>query len=115
MYKRQQYLLGAGIKKVATVHDKKTYGQGLVEAFTKEFTAKGGSVATAQTINPDDSNYSAVVQQVKSSGATALYYGGEYPQMGPLSKQLHGAGVAIPLMGGDGVFDKQYILSLIHI
>ena len=33
VYKRQaQYLLGAGIKKVATVHDKKTYGQGLVEA-----------------------------------------------------------------------------------
>ena len=29
-----QYLLGAGIKKVATVHDKKAYGQGLVEAFS---------------------------------------------------------------------------------
>ncbi len=104
-----QYLIGKGIKKVATVHDKKTYGQGLVDAFTKEFTAKGGTIATAQTINPDDANYSAVVSQVKSAGAEALYYGGEYPQMGPLSKQLHGAGVAIPLMGGDGVFDKQYV------
>ena len=104
-----QYLVEQGIKKVATVHDKKTYGQGLVDAFTKEFTAKGGTVATAQTINPDDANYSAVAQQVTAAGAQALYYGGEYPEMGPLSKQLHGAGTAIPLMGGDGVYDPQYI------
>ena len=28
----------AGIKEIATVHDKKTYGQGLVDAFTEEYT-----------------------------------------------------------------------------
>lgn len=104
-----QYLVEQGIKKVATVHDKKTYGQGLVEAFSKEFQAKGGSIATVQTINPDDANYAAVAQQVKAAGAEALYYGGEYPEMGPLSKQLHAAGTAIPVMGGDGVYDPQYI------
>ena len=32
----------AGLKKVATVHDKKAYGQGLVEAFTAEFKTLGG-------------------------------------------------------------------------
>ena len=34
----------AGIKSVATVHDKKTYGQGLVEAFTGEFKKLGGTI-----------------------------------------------------------------------
>jgi ABC-type branched-subunit amino acid transport system substrate-binding protein len=39
-----QYLFECrGIKSVATIHDKKTYGQGLVEAFTAEFTKGGGT------------------------------------------------------------------------
>ena len=104
-----QYLLGAGIKKVATIHDKKAYGQGLVEAFTKAFTAGGGTVTDAETINPDDKDFSAVISKVKPTGPEAVYYGGEYPQAGPLSKQLAAAGLNVPLMGGDGIYDGNYI------
>ena len=39
----------------------------------------------------------------------AVYYGGEYPVAGPLSKQLAEAGLNIPLMSGDGIIDRQYI------
>ena len=35
----------------------------------------------------------------------AVYYGGEYPAAGPLSEQLAGAGLNVPLMGGDGIVD----------
>jgi branched-chain amino acid transport system substrate-binding protein len=98
-----------GIKKVATVHDKKTYGQGLVAAFTKEFTKLGGTVTAAETINPDDSNFQAVISKVKPTGPQALYYGGEYPAGGPLSQQMKAAGLKIPLMGGDGIFDPKFI------
>ena len=41
----------AGAKKVATIHDKKTYGQGLVDAFTAEFKKLGGEIVAAETIN----------------------------------------------------------------
>ena len=104
-----QYLLSRGIKKVATIHDKKTYGQGLVEAFTKEFTAKGGTVSAATTINPDDSNFQTAITAVKGSAPQAVYYGGEYPQAGPLSQQMKSAGLNVPLMGGDGIFDAKFI------
>ncbi len=104
-----QYLLGAGIKKVATIHDKKAYGQGLVEAFTKAFTAGGGTITEAETINPDDKDFSAVISKVKPSGPDAVYYGGEYPQAGPLSKQMAAAGLTVPLMGGDGIYDGNFI------
>ena len=40
----------AGIKEVATIHDKKAYGQGLVESFTSEFEKLGGKVVAAETI-----------------------------------------------------------------
>jgi branched-chain amino acid transport system substrate-binding protein len=104
-----QYLLGAGIKKVATIHDKKAYGQGLVEAFTKAFKAGGGTVTDAETINPDDKDFSAVITKVKATGPDAVYYGGEYPQAGPLSKQMASAGLNVPVMGGDGIYDPNFI------
>lgn len=104
-----QYLLGVGIKKVATIHDKKAYGQGLVDNFTTAFKAGGGTVVAAETINPDDSDFSAVISKVKAKSPSAIYYGGEYPQAGPLAKQAKAAGLDVPLMGGDGIFDANFI------
>lgn len=98
----------AGIKEVATIHDKKTYGQGLVDAFTQEFTKLGGKVVAAETINPDDDKYDAVITKVKPANPKAVYYGGEYPQAGPLSQQMKAAGLNVPLMGGDGIFSGEY-------
>lgn len=104
-----KFLLDAGMKKVATVHDKKAYGQGLVEEFTKAFKAGGGTITAAETINPDDSDFSAVITKVKASAPELVYYGGEYPQAGPLSGQMKAAGLKVPLMGGDGIYDPTYI------
>jgi branched-chain amino acid transport system substrate-binding protein len=99
----------ANIKKVATIHDKKTYGQGLVAAFSKEFKTLGGTITAAETINPDESNYQSVISKVKPTAPQAVYYGGEYPQAGPLSQQMKAAGLKVPLMGGDGIFDPKFI------
>lgn len=104
-----QYLLGAGIKNVATIHDKKTYGQGLVNAFTEEYTKLGGKITAAETINPDDDKYDAVISKIKPSNPKAVYYGGEYPQAGPFSQQMKAAGLNVPLMGGDGIFSGEFI------
>ena len=104
-----RYLFDAGIKEVATVHDKKAYGQGLVAAFTTEFEKLGGKIVAAETINPDEDKYDAVVSAIKPKAPKALYYGGEYPQGGPLSQQMKAQGLNVPLMGGDGLFDGKYI------
>jgi branched-chain amino acid transport system substrate-binding protein len=104
-----KYLLESGVKKVATIHDKKAYGQGLVGTFTEEFKKLGGQVVAAETINPDDSNFQAVISAVKPSAPQAVYYGGEYPQAGPLSQQMKAAGLNVPLMGGDGIYDPKFI------
>ena len=99
----------AGFKKVATINDKKTYGQGLVKEFTKFYTALGGTITSAETINPDESNFQSVISKVKPTAPQAVYYGGEYPQAGPLSQQMKAAGLNVPLMGGDGIYDPKYI------
>ncbi|HEU5487141.1 MAG TPA: branched-chain amino acid ABC transporter substrate-binding protein, partial [Microlunatus sp.] len=104
-----KYLYESGKTKVATIHDKKAYGQGLVTAFTEAFKSAGGEVVAAETINPDDKDFSAVINKVKGSSPQAVYYGGEYPQAGPLSQQMKAAGLNVPLMGGDGIFDPAFI------
>jgi len=104
-----KFLLDQGIKSVATVHDKKTYGQGLVQYFTEAFKKGGGTIVAAETINPDESNYAPVVSKIAPSKPQAVYYGGEYPQAGPLSQQMKAAGLNVPLMGGDGIYDPTYI------
>ncbi|MFC0863412.1 branched-chain amino acid ABC transporter substrate-binding protein [Sphaerimonospora cavernae] len=98
-----------GIKKIATINDKKTYGVGLVAQFTKEFKALGGEVVSEQTINPDDTDYSSVIAKVAAAKPDLLYYGGEYPQAGPLSRQMKARGLNVALMGGDGIVDPKYI------
>ncbi|HET7476821.1 MAG TPA: branched-chain amino acid ABC transporter substrate-binding protein [Dermatophilaceae bacterium] len=104
-----KFLLDTGIKQVATIHDKKTYGQGLVKYFTDAFKKGGGTIVAAETINPDEGNFGPVVSKVAPSKPKAVFYGGEYPQAGPLSKQMKAGGLAVPLMGGDGIFDPKYI------
>lgn len=104
-----KYLLDAGIKAVATIHDKKAYGQGLVTAFTEAFTSGGGTIVAAETVNPDDKDFNAVISKVKTGNPGAVYYGGEYPVSGPLSQQMKAAALNVPLMGGDGMYDNAYI------
>jgi branched-chain amino acid transport system substrate-binding protein len=104
-----QYLIDSGVKELGTIHDKKIYGQGLVQSVTENFEKLGGKVVAAETINPDDSDFSAVITKVKAANPQAVYYGGEYPQAGPLSKQMKAAGLKVALMGGDGIFDPTYI------
>ncbi|MEV6196215.1 branched-chain amino acid ABC transporter substrate-binding protein [Streptomyces sp. NPDC051920] len=97
------------VKKIATVDDKKTYGTGIVENFKDAYEKLGGKVVIHQSINPDESDYAAVVNSVRSSGAQGVFYGGEYPQAGPLKKQLVAAGFEGPMGGGDALKDDALV------
>jgi branched-chain amino acid transport system substrate-binding protein len=96
-------------KNVVTIHDKKTYGQGLVAEFSKQIVKNGGKVVAAETINPGDQDFSAVLDKIKPLNPDLIYYGGEYPEASLIARQAKDKGIDAPLMGGDGIFDKTYI------
>jgi branched-chain amino acid transport system substrate-binding protein len=105
-----QYVYNKAKKaKAFVIDDKKTYGAGLAGTFTDEFKKLGGKIVGTEHINPDTKDFSAVATKVKNSGAQVVYYGGEYPQAGPLSKQIKAAGAKIPLIGGDGIYADDFI------
>jgi branched-chain amino acid transport system substrate-binding protein len=99
----------AGKKKVAIITDGKTYGDGLAGEFRKQLEKQGGTVVAQEKVGEKDTDFSGVIAKVKPSGPELLYYGGEYPAAGPLSKQMKDAGLSIPLFGGDGIFDDKFI------
>jgi len=99
----------AGKKKIAVIQDGKTYGAGLAAAFSERATADGATIVDKEQVGEKDTDFSGVLTKVKAAAPDAIYYGGEYPVAGPLSKQAQGLGLTVPVMGGDGVFDPKYI------
>ena len=99
----------AGKRNVVVIHDKKTYGQGLALAFKGQFEKLGGKVPTVETVEPDDKDFSAVLSRVKRFNPDMIYFGGEYPAASLLTSQADQQGLKVPLMGGDGIYDKTYI------
>ncbi|MFF4602339.1 branched-chain amino acid ABC transporter substrate-binding protein [Streptomyces sp. NPDC001339] len=96
-------------RSVFVIDDKTTYGAGLVGTFKAEFVKRGGKVVGAEHVNPFDTDFSAVADKVRTSGADLVYYGGDYRAAGSLSSQLKRAGVGIPFAGGDGIDSDTYI------
>jgi branched-chain amino acid transport system substrate-binding protein len=99
----------AGKKSIAIITDGLTYGEGLADTFTGRAEEKGAKIVTRQKIGEKDTDFSGVIAAIKPFNPDGVYFGGQYPQAGPLSKQLAGAGLNIPVMGGDGIFDDDFI------
>jgi len=88
---------------VAVLHDKQSYGQGIAAAVRDELEKAGVKVAMFEGINAGDSDYSAVITKIRSSGADFVYYGGYHPEMGLLLRQGAEQGLNVKFMGPEGV------------
>lgn len=90
-------------KKVGVLHDKQSYGQGIATAVRDTLGKAGVDVALFEGINAGDSDYSAVITKLKSSGVDFVYYGGYHPEMGLLLRQASEQGLKARFMGPEGV------------
>ncbi len=79
-----------GKRRMALVHDKTPYGQGIAEQFQKTFTALGGRVVTVDGISVGDKDFKALLTKIKSDAASAegVYFGGLYTEAGLILKQM---------------------------
>src|SRR5690625_311704 len=89
-------------EKVAVLHDKQSYGQGIAQSARDEPEKAGYEIALLEGINDGDSDYSAVLTNLKSSGADLVYYGGYHPEMGLLLRRGAEQDLDITFMGPEG-------------
>ncbi|MFE6456728.1 ABC transporter substrate-binding protein [Streptomyces cinereoruber] len=104
-----RYLHGVGKTKLYVVDDASPHGTAVASGLTSEWKRLGGTVVGTERVDPAERDFAGLALRVRSSGAEAVYFGGYYDTAAPLSQQLKQAGVTVPLMGGDGIFDQAYL------
>lgn len=92
--------------KVAVVDDASEYGKGLADIVKQSLGAK---VTATDTVQTGQTDFSPTVTKIKSSGVTAVFFGGYYAEAGLLKKQMTDAGITATLVVGDGVKDDGFI------
>ncbi|WP_405982775.1 bifunctional serine/threonine-protein kinase/ABC transporter substrate-binding protein [Streptomyces sp. NBC_00158] len=101
----------AGKSRLYVIDDAGEYGAGLAAGVAAEFRKLGGSLVGTDHVDPAQGGFSELASKVRASGADAVYFGGYHTTAAPLSRQLKEAGVTAPLMGGDGIFDQQFLTA----
>ncbi len=99
-----------GLKKVYILDDTEAYGKGIADNFEKEFKTKGGTILGHEGIQTGTTDYSSTLTKIAAMKPDFIYYGGTSSNNIPLArKQMKAAGLSIPLMGGDGIKDEEFL------
>ncbi len=96
-------------KKVAILHDKQSYGQGLATAVKNGLEAQKIPVALFEGINAGESDYSAIVTKMKSEGVDFIYFGGYHPELGLIARQSRERGLTATIMSVEGAANAELL------
>jgi branched-chain amino acid transport system substrate-binding protein len=111
----QQGLIGAefikkklGFKKIAIIHDRSTYGQGLADEVKKGLEGYA-QIAYYGGITKGEQDFKPVLTAIKEKSPELIYFGGIYPEAGLIVKQARELGIKAVFMSGDGTIDPKFI------
>jgi branched-chain amino acid transport system substrate-binding protein len=94
-----------GVESLYVIDDQTSYAVGLADAAVAAFEEAGGTIAGRESVNRDDVDFSSLVTVIKSSGAGAVFFPGQFASQGALiAKQMAEQGVDAILFGADGFF-----------
>ncbi|CAY76120.1 branched-chain amino acid ABC transport system,periplasmic component [Erwinia pyrifoliae DSM 12163] len=99
-----RYILSAvKPQRIAVVHDKQQYGEGLARSVQDSLKKAGGNVVMFEGITAGDKDFSTLVARLKKENVDFVYFGGYYPEMGQILRQARAAGLKTQFMGPEGV------------
>lgn len=93
--------------KVAVIHDKTPYGQGLADETKKALNAAGVTEVLYEGVNTGDKDFSALIAKMKQAGVTLIYWGGLHTEAGLIIRQSADQGLEAPLFSGDGIVSNE--------
>jgi branched-chain amino acid transport system substrate-binding protein len=93
--------------KIAVVHDKTAYGQGLADETRKNLNAAGITEALYEGINVGDKDFSALIGKMKEAGVSIIYWGGLHTEAGLIIRQAKDQGLKATLVAGDGIVSNE--------
>jgi branched-chain amino acid transport system substrate-binding protein len=91
------------VRRVAVLKDiKQDYSVGLTDSIVKQFTALGGQVLDPVSYSSGDSDFKAILTNVRSQKPDAIFVTGYYTEAAIIARQARELGLAMPILGGDG-------------
>lgn len=93
-------------EKVCVVRDDSEYGIGLANAVSDALGDKASCQAEVKT---KQTEFSAVVNNIKNQNPDVVYYSGYYQEAAPFAQQLFDSGVEAQFIGPDGVKDDEFV------
>lgn len=90
-------------KKVAVIHDKQQYGQGIAQAVKKYLEDNKINVVLFEGVSKGSNDFSALISKIKGLDVDFIYYGGYHPELGLILRQARERGLKAQFMGPEGV------------
>ena len=105
-----QYAFDEGYKNVAVIDQLgDDYSTGLANFFIKQFETLGGTIATTQQFQTNQSDFKAILTEVKASGADAIFAPSSITTAPLIIKQARELGIEVPFMAGDTWYNQTII------
>jgi branched-chain amino acid transport system substrate-binding protein len=95
-------------KKVAFLHDKSPYGEGLAIEAQKAYIAGGGKPVLFDSFNKGDTDFNALVAKLKAAQVDLVYTGTYHTEAGTLLKQMRAQELKATLMAGDALVSQEF-------
>ena len=95
-------------KKVAVLHDKTPYGQGIADETKKNMNANGLQEALYDSFQKGDKDYTALVSKMKQMGIDVVYVGSYHTETGLLLKQAREQGFNAQFVGEDALVTDEF-------
>jgi branched-chain amino acid transport system substrate-binding protein len=97
-------------KNLYVADDTSDYGKPLADTVASTAEGDGVKIAGRQSVAPTD-DYSALISDIKASGADTVFYGGYDADFGKLVSQAKDAGVDVTFMSGDGSVSSTFLTT----
>ncbi|WP_375409800.1 ABC transporter substrate-binding protein [uncultured Methylobacterium sp.] len=91
------------------VHDKTTFGRGLADEVVRTLKAAGEAEAAFEGFDRGERDLSRLVGRLARARVEVVYLGGLAADAVTLVRALRGAGLTAPLVGSNGLIDRDFV------
>jgi branched-chain amino acid transport system substrate-binding protein len=103
-----EYVARNGFRRIAVLDNGGVYGKGLAQEFIRQAGFFKLDILVHESLPPADAQ-STLLQRLRQLQPQLIFYGGEHSEAAPLARDLKQTGVFAPLMGGDALFDNEFV------
>lgn len=98
-----------GWKKAYIIDDSTQYGKDLAAEFTRDYSARGGTVLGQDSVQVGEKDFAALLTKIKGVSPDVVFFGGVVTEGALLRRQMKSVGLGTNLMSLTGIFTQSFI------